>query len=511
MMGADLFMRHRRISARQVRQRLKAMARADAPAFLPTEEERAAYQITAVQPAENRKRRPRRIAAIAAACALLLTGTALLPLLLHRLPVPADSSADSGSSAVSSYAPPVFKGEPLQTTTVQQARADGAYPAENSAIQIKRIRSLEEFQTHLERYTADLGDEISDPAIPDGLQRLNGILSWQLQHSYLTEDLIWIRAEVEGGRCLYETANVARTQDGLTITLRKMAPPEETSRETAAWEFFLMIPRTELQAEEDIRVEFVEDVPRPQIPLTAEKKRELEKSQNRFSSGVYDGIASYYGTYGGSVAVMFGGWADTAIATQTVAGQYFWYPTLTTISVYHEGAWADLPEAYEKGWLTAEDVRDINVYYKTDWLELPREKIAIIDYTGGPDPQSGSCFPEHVNSARFLSAEEFQRFWQYSAPDMDDWAARCGVDLAEYENDALYEDRVLVWAAVRNVTAGQAFRPIEAALIGGTLEITVESPEVPQTEGNNCWQLFLWLPRDKLSAAEPAIKIRTAS
>lgn len=504
-------MRHRRISARQVRQRLKAMARADAPAFLPTEEERAAYQITAVQPAENRKRRPRRIAAIAAACALLLTGTALLPLLLHRLPVPADSSADSGSSAVSSYAPPVFKGEPLQTTTVQQARADGAYPAENSAIQIKRIRSLEEFQTHLERYTADLGDEISDPAIPDGLQRLNGILSWQLQHSYLTEDLIWIRAEVEGGRCLYETANVARTQDGLTITLRKMAPPEETSRETAAWEFFLMIPRTELQAEEDIRVEFVEDVPRPQIPLTAEKKRELEKSQNRFSSGVYDGIASYYGTYGGSVAVMFGGWADTAIATQTVAGQYFWYPTLTTISVYHEGAWADLPEAYEKGWLTAEDVRDINVYYKTDWLELPREKIAIIDYTGGPDPQSGSCFPEHVNSARFLSAEEFQRFWQYSAPDMDDWAARCGVDLAEYENDALYEDRVLVWAAVRNVTAGQAFRPIEAALIGGTLEITVESPEVPQTEGSNCWQLFLWLPRDKLSAAEPAIKIRTAS
>lgn len=67
-------MRHRRISARQVRQRLKAMARTDAPAFLPPEEDRAAYQTTAVQPAENRNRRPRRIAAMAAACALLLTG-----------------------------------------------------------------------------------------------------------------------------------------------------------------------------------------------------------------------------------------------------------------------------------------------------------------------------------------------------------------------------------------------------------------------------------------------------
>ena len=94
---------------------------------------------------------------------------------------------------------------------------------------------------------------------------------------------------------------------------------------------------------------------------------------------------------------------------------------------------------------------------------------------------------------------------------MDDWAARYGVNLAEYENETLYEDRVLVWASLLYVTAGQSFHPIEATLVGGTLEITVECSEDPQTEGNTSWQLFLWLPRDKLSAAEPAIQIRTAS
>lgn len=82
-MGADLFMRHREYPP-AVRQRLKPWPEPMRPPSFHRKETGRPYQTTAVQPVENRNRRPRRIAAMAAACALLLTGTALLPLLLHR-------------------------------------------------------------------------------------------------------------------------------------------------------------------------------------------------------------------------------------------------------------------------------------------------------------------------------------------------------------------------------------------------------------------------------------------
>lgn len=72
-------------------------------------------------------------------------------------------------------------------------------------------------------------------------------------------------------------------------------------------------------------------------------------------------LRHYYGEYtGGSVVVMIGTGAYlTALYGEAVAGYTFHYNNVCAISVMRDGELKSLGEAYELGWLTAEDVSEI--------------------------------------------------------------------------------------------------------------------------------------------------------
>lgn len=72
-------------------------------------------------------------------------------------------------------------------------------------------------------------------------------------------------------------------------------------------------------------------------------------------------LRHYYGEYtDGSVVVMIGTGAYLdALCGEAVAGYTFHYNNVCTISVLRDGELKSLGEAYELGWLTAEDVAQI--------------------------------------------------------------------------------------------------------------------------------------------------------
>lgn len=93
---------------------------------------------------------------------------------------------------------------------------------------------------------------------------------------------------------------------------------------------------------------------------------EKEYNCNVIAEDVY--LKKYYGTYGDCVAMMIDSryFAKDLgdLETQIQVGDYlFTYPTLKQIDIYRNGKFADLDEAYKKGWLSDEAVRDIHYYH----------------------------------------------------------------------------------------------------------------------------------------------------
>ncbi len=73
-------------------------------------------------------------------------------------------------------------------------------------------------------------------------------------------------------------------------------------------------------------------------------------------------IRAYYGTYSGCEAVMIqrGGGAADVIVNVDAAGYRFSFPdTSVTIYLYKDSQFLRIDEAFEEGWITAEDVADI--------------------------------------------------------------------------------------------------------------------------------------------------------
>lgn len=106
------------------------------------------------------------------------------------------------------------------------------------------------------------------------------------------------------------------------------------------------------------------------VAITKQKYLDYYGFTNKSVSDVT--ISEYFGTYGADEEYMAmfidgkdfgtGGIADVVTKTK-IAGYTFVYPTSKTIDIYYFNEFTTLEKAYEKGWLTDYDIRDIYYYY----------------------------------------------------------------------------------------------------------------------------------------------------
>jgi hypothetical protein len=99
----------------------------------------------------------------------------------------------------------------------------------------------------------------------------------------------------------------------------------------------------------------------PMLSAEVEKRVREDgfKALSRASSVENFLIQRYYGTFNGSVAVMFNGVFNAIIHTETVGGIQVGFGTPDTIYVWKDGDLLWWKSAYEQGWLTLEDVQSI--------------------------------------------------------------------------------------------------------------------------------------------------------
>lgn len=109
--------------------------------------------------------------------------------------------------------------------------------------------------------------------------------------------------------------------------------------------------------------------------LTPEEQKEIREKYNLPEEYVCKvttddvNIRSYYGTFNGC-SIMFvdsvcnGGFL-TWCESEIIAGYEFWYSSSQKLDVHRNGEFATLKQAYQKGWLTKKDIRDIYYYYNT--------------------------------------------------------------------------------------------------------------------------------------------------
>lgn len=109
--------------------------------------------------------------------------------------------------------------------------------------------------------------------------------------------------------------------------------------------------------------------PQPLIPLTEEQEKAVKESfiTDAFIFETVDDlyIQKYYGTYGDCVVVRIAPLAPYFVAvddvnSRIVAGCRF---TGNYFFVYRNGELASLKDAYEDGWISFKDVKDIHYYY----------------------------------------------------------------------------------------------------------------------------------------------------
>ncbi len=122
--------------------------------------------------------------------------------------------------------------------------------------------------------------------------------------------------------------------------------------------------------------------PAPLVPLTAEqelkiKEDYLEYRMNESGNTVWVedyedltiehvNLKYYFGTYNNCNAILIDLLVDgyaTAIYVENIAGYEFSYSVMRTITVYNNGTFVTLNDAYEKGWLSKENIRDIHYFY----------------------------------------------------------------------------------------------------------------------------------------------------
>ncbi len=116
-------------------------------------------------------------------------------------------------------------------------------------------------------------------------------------------------------------------------------------------------------------------VPPAFVPLTDEKSLKIKQDfllfhkdeAERYDSSIEDiTISEYFGTYNGC-SVMFidtPWWCYMDICwSEEIAGYTFGYGSSRTLDVYRNGEFVSLKEAYEKGWLSKKDIKDIRYYY----------------------------------------------------------------------------------------------------------------------------------------------------
>lgn len=91
-------------------------------------------------------------------------------------------------------------------------------------------------------------------------------------------------------------------------------------------------------------------------------------------------VRSYYGNYNGCHAVMMDGYWEVAMGEYTVvcAGYAFHYGVVEEILIYKDGAFYTMPQAYENGYITAEDVFAIGKIKGTapaDLFDIEKETV----------------------------------------------------------------------------------------------------------------------------------------
>lgn len=113
--------------------------------------------------------------------------------------------------------------------------------------------------------------------------------------------------------------------------------------------------------------------PSPIIPLSTEKAIKIKQDYiKRYNVDDEDEkyfiIEEYFGIYNNCIVMLI----DCAHTYATmeyeieIAGYEFVFPVIREFDVYRNGEFTSLEKAYEKGWVSKEDVRDIHYYYSTD-------------------------------------------------------------------------------------------------------------------------------------------------
>lgn len=120
--------------------------------------------------------------------------------------------------------------------------------------------------------------------------------------------------------------------------------------------------------------------PTPLVPLTAEQELKIKEdyleyriAQENDSSSIYNNLTSsdieikkYFGTYQGCVVFFVYDpgivYADECIERE-IAGFVFDYAQNRSTDVYRDGEFTTLQDAYARGWLSNDNIRDIHYYH----------------------------------------------------------------------------------------------------------------------------------------------------
>ena len=104
------------------------------------------------------------------------------------------------------------------------------------------------------------------------------------------------------------------------------------------------------------------------VPFTEEKKEEINEAWKAKTGHLlsWEGLGGcvYYATYGDIVVFFVMGQAPS-MTTKTIAGHDFIYGSSFSIWVYHDGDFTYLEDAYEDGYITKSQIKELAEYHKS--------------------------------------------------------------------------------------------------------------------------------------------------
>ena len=147
--------------------------------------------------------------------------------------------------------------------------------------------------------------------------------------------------------------------------------------------------------------------PTPLVPLTAEQElkikedfldfnfeRLLAKGENLDNYPITNkdiSIEEYFGTYQECVVMIMGnpfGGYFTTVTVNEIGGYKFSYPVRKATAVYRNGEFVTLEQAYERGWLSYSNLRDIYHYHTTQYFNFEH----VEDYPIFEEPDGYAVF-----------------------------------------------------------------------------------------------------------------------